>query len=84
VLEAMACGVPLVTSNTSALPEVAGGAAAALVDPDRPGDHVDAIVGLLNDSGAQARASELGRTRAREFRWGRSAGMLVEEFGKLL
>ena len=38
VLEAMACGAPLVTSNTTALPEVAGGAAAALVDPDRPGD----------------------------------------------
>lgn len=84
VLEAMACGVPLVTSNTSAIPEVAGGAAAALVDPDRPGDHVDAIVGLLNDSGARQRASEMGRARAREFRWERSAGMLVEEFSKLL
>lgn len=84
VLEAMACGAPLVTSNTSAIPEVAGGAAAALVDPDRPGDHVDAIVGLLNDSGARSRASEMGRARAREFRWERSAGMLVEEFSKLL
>lgn len=84
VLEAMACGIPLVTSNTSALPEVAGGAAAALVDPDRPGDHVDAIVGLMNDSGARQRASERGRARAREFRWERSAGMLVEEFARML
>ncbi len=84
VLEAMATGAPLVTSNVSAIPEVAGGAAAALVDPNRPGDHVEAIVGLLNDSGAQARARALGRARAAEFRWSRSAGMLVEAFRGLL
>ncbi len=84
VLEAMACGTPLVTSSTSALPEVAGGAAAALVHPDRVGEHVDAIVGLLKDGAAQERARVLGRARAREFRWDRSAEMLVEEFGRLL
>ena len=84
VLEAMACGTPVVTSTATALPEVAGGAAAALVDPDRPGDHADAIVGLLNDSGARARASALGRARASEFRWSRSAEMLVGLFGELL
>ena len=84
VLEAMACGTPLVTSNNSAIPEVAGGAAAALVDPDRPDEHVEAIVALLGDSGARARASELGRRRANEFRWDRSAGMLVEAFKGLV
>lgn len=84
VLEAMACGAAVVTSSTTAIPEVAGGAAAALLDPDRPDDHVETISGLLNDSGAIERARERGRLRAREFRWERSAGMLVEEFRRLL
>ncbi len=84
VLEAMACGSPVVTSNTTAVPEVAGGAAAALLDPENAGDHIDAITGLLQDEGARKRASELGRTRAAEFRWERSAARLVGEFKKLL
>ncbi len=84
VLEAMACGAPVVTSNTTAIPEVAGGAAAALLDPDRAGDHVDAITALLRDDGARIRARDAGRSRAAEFRWERSAARLVDEFRKLL
>lgn len=84
VLEAMACGAPVIASAATSIPEVAGGAAAALVDPGRAGDHVDAILGLLGDAGARARARELGLARAREFRWSRSAAMLVEAFRELL
>lgn len=84
VLEAMACGAPVVTSNTTAIPEVADGAAAAMLDPENAGDHVEAITGLLQDDGARQRASELGRARAAEFRWERSAARLVDEFKKLL
>ena len=84
VLEAMACGAPLVTSNTTAIPEVSGGAAAALVDPDKPQDHVEAIVGLLGDAGARTRASELGRARARQFTWESSAAQMAHEFSALL
>jgi len=54
----------------------------ALLDPDRAADDVDAMLDLLNDSGARHRASEMGRARA--FRWDRYAGVLVEEFGKQL
>ncbi len=84
VLEAMACGVPVITSDTTALPEVAGGAAAALVSPDRPGDHVDAIAGLLRDSGARARAIARGRAHAHQFTWARSTEQLVTAFRQLL
>ena len=84
VLEAMAAGAPLISTNVSAIPEVAGGAAAALVDPNRPGEHVEALVGLLQDGAAQERARRAGRARAEMFRWNRSAGMLVEGFRALL
>jgi glycosyltransferase involved in cell wall biosynthesis len=84
VLEAMACGSSVVTSNTAALPEVSGGAAAALLDPDRAGDHVEAISALLNDETARQRAAGLGRQRAATFRWTRSSEMLVRAFGTIL
>ena len=84
VLEAMACGTPVITSDITALPEVAGGAAAALVSPDRPADHVDAITGLLQDSGARARAVARGHARARHFTWARSTDQLVAAFRQLL
>jgi glycosyltransferase involved in cell wall biosynthesis len=84
VIEAMACGAPVVTSNTTALPEVAGGAAAALLDPNRPEDHVEAISALLVDESARQRAIELGLIRASHFRWSQSAEMLVEAFKSIV
>ncbi len=84
VLEAMACGSPVVTSNSTALPEVAGGAAAALLDPDRVSDHVDAISALLCDETARQQAINLGRQRAALFRWHHSSQMLVEAFEALV
>lgn len=84
VLEAMACGAPVVTSNSAALPEVSGGAAAALLDPDRPRDHVEAIRTLLQSPGEMAHFSALGRTRASHFTWARSEEMLVRELNWLL
>ncbi len=84
IVEAMACGAPVVTSNTTALPDVAGGAAAALLDPDKPSDHVDTLVALLADPTARAQASARGRIRAAEFTWNRTENMLVEAFHSIL
>ena len=84
VLEAMACGAPLISSASSAIPEVAGGAAAALLSPDAPGQHVDAIIGLMGDSAAREQARTLGRQRAANFTWARSANLLGNEFQALL
>jgi glycosyltransferase involved in cell wall biosynthesis len=70
-LEAMASGTPVVTSNESSLPEVAGDAA-VLVDPY----DVDSIVGgmrrVLSDPAFAAELSRRGPERAREFSWERS------------
>jgi len=83
VIEAMACGAPVVSSNTSAIPEVAGDAA-TLLSPDSMADHVDAITGLLEDSRARQTFSQLGRARAQGYRWANSAQLLANEFTSLL
>lgn len=83
VVEAMACGTPVISSNTTGIPEVAGNAA-LLLSPDRMDDHVDAISGLLNDDQERQRLSDLGRQRAARYTWANSARQMAEEFGKLL
>ena len=72
VLEAMACGTPVVTSNVSATAEVAGDAA-LLVDPLDTGAIGDALRRLLTDAELRARLSGQGRARAGEFSWRRAA-----------
>lgn len=83
VLEAMACGTPVISSNTTAIPEVAGDAA-LLLSPDKLDDHVDAITALLHDSGERARMSERGRVRAAGYTWANSASLLADQFRRLL
>jgi len=66
VAEAMACGTPVVTSNRSSLPEVAGDAA-LLVDPDDPGAIASAIERILGDEQLHRRLVTAGLERARRF-----------------
>jgi glycosyltransferase involved in cell wall biosynthesis len=82
VLEAMAAGTPVVTSNVSALPEVAGDTA-LLVDPYDPESIALAICSLLDD-GPQARArAEAARLRAQGMTWDRSAAELERVYREL-
>jgi glycosyltransferase involved in cell wall biosynthesis len=82
VLEAMARGVPVVTSDTSSLPEVAGDAA-LLVDPRSELDIGEAIARVLDDAGLAARLADAGRARASRFSWDETARrtLLVYEGG---
>ena len=68
VAQAMAAGVPVITSNISALPEIAGGAA-ELVDPRSQTELREALQRLLLDAGLRAAMSRRGRVRAEDFRW---------------
>ncbi|MCX7840628.1 MAG: glycosyltransferase family 4 protein, partial [Anaerolineae bacterium] len=72
VLEAMACGVPVITSNISSMPEVAGDAA-VLVEPNDVDVLADAMRHLLTDSTRRATLAAKGLARAREFSWERTA-----------
>jgi len=72
VLESMACGTPVVTSTTSALPEVAGDAA-LLVDPDRVSDIAKGLHAVLSDRTLADRLRSSGLQRAARFRWSQTA-----------
>lgn len=69
ILEGMACGVPVITSNTSSMPEVAGADAALIVDPHDPTQITAAIHTLVDDYALANILSERGILRAKEFSW---------------
>ena len=68
VLEAMACGTPVIASNHSAVPEVAGDAA-WLVDPEDTAELAAALVALAQDPERRADLSRRGLARAAQFTW---------------
>ncbi len=85
LIEAMACGVPVITSNTSALPEIAGGAA-CLVDPAKPAELCEQIQHLLGDPRLVEENREKGFINARRFTWeaaARITEMIYDEIGQL-
>jgi glycosyltransferase involved in cell wall biosynthesis len=72
VLEAMRCGTPVITSATSALPEVAGDAA-LLVNPRDVDEIAQAIERVLSDQGLRTDLISRGYVQAQEFTWKRAA-----------
>jgi glycosyltransferase involved in cell wall biosynthesis len=77
MLEAMACGTPVVTSTASCMPEVAGDAA-LLVPPTDVDALAAALDRALTDEALRADLIAKGRTRARQFSWAKSARQLLE------
>ena len=72
VIEAMACGVPVITSNVSSLPEIAG-EAALFVSPYDIGGLAGTIRRLLRDKKLQVELKEKGQKQARQFSWPKCA-----------
>ncbi len=72
VLEAMACGTPVITSTTSSLPEVAGDSA-VLVNPSSPTQIAHAILELAENDGRRRELAERGLRRAAGYSWERTA-----------
>jgi glycosyltransferase involved in cell wall biosynthesis len=68
LVEAMACGAPVVASNASAIPEIAGGAA-LLCDPEAPGDVAEKVLRVLDDPALRQDLRQRGLARARAFSW---------------
>ena len=82
MIEAMACGTPIIIGNTSAMPEVAG-VGAMSVDPYKPEEISNAILKLEIDSALYQRQKEYGITRASLFSWEKTASECVELYQSL-
>ncbi len=82
VIEAMASGVPVAASNTSAIPEVAGGAA-LLFDPLRAEDIAEKVGLLWEDEAFRKSLIEKGRRRAEAFDWRKTAASTLELYHAL-
>lgn len=83
VLEAMACGCPVVTSNTSSLPEVVG-EAGIMVDPYDVQQLADAIQKVLEDQALAQNMRQWGLERASLFSWQRCAQETVAVYRRML
>jgi glycosyltransferase involved in cell wall biosynthesis len=82
VAQAMAAGVPVITSNTSCLPEVAG-EAALLVDPRSPAEIGTALEKLFLSDALRQQLGEAGRERAQQYRWEISARKSLDFFRRV-
>jgi glycosyltransferase involved in cell wall biosynthesis len=83
LVEAMATGTPVITGNTTALPEVAG-QAARLVDATNPRELGEAMVALLSDSNARSALRAKGLRRAAHFTWDKAARDYEWTFQRLM
>lgn len=83
ILEAMACAVPVITSNVSSLPEVIGDAG-ILIDPQDVDALSGSIQGLIDDSTQRANLSHLGHERSKQFSWERCVRETVGAYKTVL
>lgn len=83
VLEAMACGVPVITSDTSAIPEIAGGAA-ELTDPSNYRGIGESVLKLLSDQALMNSYKQKGLARASQFSWESSAKQLLQLYNGMI
>ncbi|MBL7204396.1 MAG: glycosyltransferase family 4 protein [Desulfobacteraceae bacterium] len=82
ILEGMSCGTPVITSDTSSMPEIAGDAA-LLVDPYDIGAIADAMNSLMRDNQLRERLIIRGFERVKQFSWRKSAEQTLRVFNTL-
>ncbi|MBP6015995.1 MAG: glycosyltransferase family 4 protein [Candidatus Promineofilum sp.] len=84
LLEAMACGTPVLSSDASSLPEVAGGGSAVLLSPHDESGWSRAMIELLSDPAARQRLSTAGYQRSAQFSWAVAARQLAALYRHIL
>ena len=82
-MEAMSCGTPVITGNTSSMPEIAN-EAAVIVDPFDPGEIAHAMINILTDATLRDRLIESGKKRAKRFSWQDSANRFCQIFESIV
>ncbi len=83
IVEAFRCGTPVITSNITSMPEIAGDAA-LLVNPFDPEDIADAMSKLSSDKDLREKLIQAGSERAKVFTWDKSAIRLWEAVEKVV
>lgn len=83
VIEAMACGTPVITSNTSSMPEIAGNAA-RLVDPLNASEIADAIISLSVNEALRVKNIQNGFINAAKFKWTHAAEKVLNLYKAVL
>jgi glycosyltransferase involved in cell wall biosynthesis len=83
LLEAMACGVPIISSNASSLPEVVG-ETAVLLSPLRPNAWTAAMLQLLNSANQRSKLVAGGFRQVQQFTWDQAARQLLNLYSALL
>lgn len=83
VLEAMTLGAPVVTSNTSSIPEVTGDAA-LLIDPNEPIQLAEAILRIISDSQLRQTLIDKGKARTKLFSWEKTAQEVLKVYRSIL
>lgn len=81
-IEAMACGAPVITSNSSSLPEVAGDAA-ILIDPHNIDELAQAITRLIGNEQLREELRQKGYQRVQHFTWEASARKMLDVYQRL-
>jgi len=69
MLEAMRCGVAVITSNTSSMPEITGGEAAYIIDPFKPEEITEGIIRLMKDDELRNGLIKKGLKQSQKFSW---------------
>ncbi len=82
LLEAMACGTPVITSNTSSMPEIAGHDA-ILVNPESSDEIAEMMLQLERDEDSYEKQKAIGLERAKLFSWRRTAEQLLRLYQKV-
>ena len=82
ILESMACGTPVITSNTSSMPEVAG-PYAILVNPESSDEITEMMLRLENDQDFYEQQRQIGLERAKLFSWRKTADNLLKLYQEM-
>jgi glycosyltransferase involved in cell wall biosynthesis len=82
MLEAMACGVPVLTSNTESMPEIAGDAA-CLINPFKPEEITEAMINLVSDQQLRKDLISKGFVRASQFSWKNTAQSVLDIYREM-